>query len=246
MTYEEEKAIKNRYRGQKGPNGRGLCTWCGSEVPNGRRSWCSDQCVDEFRQRKERAYWNGKARRRDKGICQCCGIDIGRVCHLLHSKISADLSWINHRFWPGTNQINPYWKAFEIYRLREEYYRRLGWPSYGVAEEFDHIVELADGGENTLANLQTICSRCHKRKTAAFAARRAQDRKQKGDKQLGLILVVALLLLLCSCSSEEMIDRLNGLPSDDAINKRYEHVSNSAPDSLKRYYDADLTRKLNQ
>lgn len=53
-------------------------------------------------------------------------------------------------------------------------------------------------------------------------------------------------LLLCSCSSEEVIDRINGLPSDDKINSQYEHVSASAPEALKPYYDAGLTQALNR
>lgn len=31
--------------------------------------------------------------------------------------------------------------------------------------EVDHIVELVDGGENDISNLQTLCTECHKEKT---------------------------------------------------------------------------------
>ena len=54
------------------------------------------------------------------------------------------------------------------------------------------------------------------------------------------------LLLFCGCSSEQTIDRINSLPSDDKINDKYSHVSDSAPESLKPYYDAQLTRDLNK
>lgn len=58
--------------------------------------------------------------------------------------------------------------------------------------------------------------------------------------------LMALVLILCGCTSEETIDHINNLPSDDAINAKYKHVSKDAPDSLKPFYDADLTRKLNE
>ena len=54
------------------------------------------------------------------------------------------------------------------------------------------------------------------------------------------------LLLFCGCSSEQTIDRINGLPSDDKINDQYSHVSDSAPESLKPFYDPQLTRDLNK
>jgi 5-methylcytosine-specific restriction protein A len=38
--------------------------------------------------------------------------------------------------------------------------------------EVDHIVPLNDGGTNEPGNLQTLCKRCHSRKTAADVARR--------------------------------------------------------------------------
>jgi len=62
-----------------------------------------------------------------------------------------------------------------------------------------------------------------------------------------LLAVMIVIFLLCSgCSSEEVIDKINGLPSDDRINAQYEHASQSAPASLKPYYDPQLTRDLNK
>ena len=34
------------------------------------------------------------------------------------------------------------------------------------ATEVDHVVSKADGGEDTMKNLQGLCKRCHSRKTA--------------------------------------------------------------------------------
>ncbi len=40
--------------------------------------------------------------------------------------------------------------------------------------DMDHIVPLAEGGEDTLDNLQALCQPCHKEKTAEQAARKAR------------------------------------------------------------------------
>lgn len=43
------------------------------------------------------------------------------------------------------------------------------------AHEVDHILELADGGDDSDDNLQAINRDCHRRKSAAAAARRARS-----------------------------------------------------------------------
>jgi hypothetical protein len=96
--------------------------------------------------------------------------------------------WARSRFWGFGNRLNPFYEkeGWRLqFRLQEEYYRRLGWPKSGVCEEFDHRIELADGGPNTLENVQTLCSRCHCRKTVASAAARrlkAASKKQNQHK----------------------------------------------------------------
>ena len=60
---------------KKGPNGRSLCRWCSTEVPEGRRSFCSDQCVEQFRLRSDPGFLRLKVFERDHGICQKCGLD---------------------------------------------------------------------------------------------------------------------------------------------------------------------------
>src|SRR5690606_6337219 len=48
--------------------------------------------------------------------------------------------------------------------------------------EVDHIVPIIEGGDPfDLENLRCICSDCHKRETAALAARRARRRRKQTD-----------------------------------------------------------------
>src|SRR5258707_9061365 len=59
----------------KGPDGRTLCRWCALEVPKGRRSFCSDACVHEWKLRTDPGYLREQVFRRDCGICAACGTD---------------------------------------------------------------------------------------------------------------------------------------------------------------------------
>jgi hypothetical protein len=56
-------------------------------------------------------------------------------------------------------------QAFKMYGKTCNYCGNIG-------NEVDHIIELAAGGDNTLENLQVLCSPCHKAKTAKFNSRR--------------------------------------------------------------------------
>ena len=60
---------------RNGPNGRSLCRWCGIEVPRGRRTFCSDWCVSEWRLRTDPGYLREQVFVRDKGVCAHCGLD---------------------------------------------------------------------------------------------------------------------------------------------------------------------------
>jgi len=57
----------------KGPNGRYLCRRCNVEVPIGRRTFCSDACVHEWKIRTQPSYVRKVVFNRDHGICRICG-----------------------------------------------------------------------------------------------------------------------------------------------------------------------------
>lgn len=57
----------------KGPNGRYLCRRCNVEVPIGRRTFCSDACVHEWKIRTQPSYVREVVFNRDHGICRICG-----------------------------------------------------------------------------------------------------------------------------------------------------------------------------
>lgn len=55
----------------------------------------------------------------------------------------------------------------------------------GITANCDHIVPLADEGENRESNLQMLCNWCHVEKTSAEATSRAKSRSIRA-KHLGL------------------------------------------------------------
>ncbi len=130
------------------------CRWCGRPVPKGRRTWCSQDCVDAYQVRAFgssvvcRLFW------RDRGVCAICGYPTHELEQLVRSKRwRFDLA---PRFW------GPWWSA--IY-------------NHCSLSEADHIVPVVEGGGCCgLSNYRTLCVPCHKAETAALAARRARAR----------------------------------------------------------------------
>ncbi len=91
-------------------------------------------------------------RKRDRGRCATCGLDT----YALRRKLKGRGS---HR------------------KLRE-----LGFKPRMSLWELDHIVPLIDGGGHEAANLQTLCTPCHKTKTAREAlARREKTRAEESE-----------------------------------------------------------------
>ncbi len=133
----------------KGPNGRNLCRWCGLEVPKRRVTFCSEWCVEEWRLRTDPGYLRDKVFERDKGICAACGVD-------------CQAAWIALKRLRGTARL----RAFLEWGIKPRARKSL-WDA-------DHIVPVVEGGgECDLANIRTLCLKCHRDTTAELRKRRA-------------------------------------------------------------------------
>lgn len=147
-----------RYRVLKGPSGRRLCRWCGTEVPPKRQVYCSQGCLHNWSMMAFSGYARDQVEARDKGVCASCGLDT-RTCP----------DWRGRGRWGDWRDEKQAWLQVHGY---DRWHGTSLW-------EADHIVAVVDGGHDLgLDNLQTLCVPCHKRKTAELAARRATDRKQ--------------------------------------------------------------------
>lgn len=154
-------------------NGNPLCRWCGGAVAPPRKSWCSQECVDEYLTRSSASAMRSAIFRRDKGVCAACGCDTEKIQRVLSYAATAysDLVLpIEERAWG-------WWQA-DVFRI----FSRLGFNRNQTLWEADHILEVSNGGESALDNMQTLCVPCHKQKTRKMHADRAQARR--GQKPL--------------------------------------------------------------
>ncbi len=87
-------------------------------------------------------------RKRDRGVCQSCGLDTKE----LRRKIQG--------------------------RGRTQRLRDLGFLPRRSLWELDHVVPLIEGGSHDADNLQTLCVPCHRSKTADEARARAAQRSE--------------------------------------------------------------------
>lgn len=131
----------------RGPNGRGLCRWCSLEVPRGRFTFCSEFCVHEWKLRSQPAYLREQVLRRDHGLCAKCGVDTLAAERCL-------------RFSHGIRR-----QALLAFWGLKRRSRKSLWDA-------DHILPVAEGGgECDLANIRTLCLRCHRAATLELRAR---------------------------------------------------------------------------
>ena len=134
----------------KGPNGRILCRWCNLEVSSGRRTFCSEFCVEEWKIRSNPGHLRQRVLERDKGVCARCRMDcLAQYRYLKRLRGTARLRAVQE------------WKPGK---------RKSLW-------EADHIVPVIEGGgECDLANMQTLCLKCHRLFTAQLRARLMQGK----------------------------------------------------------------------
>jgi 5-methylcytosine-specific restriction endonuclease McrA len=126
--------------------GQVVCRWCRGPVVAPRRTFCGDACVHEWKIRSSPWYVRREVKRRDKGICRLCGLNVVKA----------------HREWTRA-------KPPAVDRAA-----RRRWRAMRPRWEADHIVPVADGGgECGLDNYRLLCRPCHVRVTTAWRARRA-------------------------------------------------------------------------
>lgn len=139
-----------------GANGRPLCRRCSGEIKkgSGRRTFCSGECVVEWKIRTQPEFAAELVHARDKGVCVACQRD----CDALYRKIRVTK------------------RARRKRRLAE-----LGLPEYLLRRkrywEVDHIRAVVEGGGCCgLDNLRTLCWDCHRKVTRELQIRRGKIR----------------------------------------------------------------------
>lgn len=158
-----------------------FCRWCGTtNLPEGRRTWCSDQCVDAYRVRAEPGYVRTLLHRRDKAVCAACGIDTDEMRRIYREALAAfkaEHQMHTYEPVPGyayrITRDTPEWTAFqEEWGVWHRTHPNSFW-------EADHIVPVVEGGGICgLDNYRTLCVQCHRHETKRLAGRRAVKRRR--------------------------------------------------------------------
>ena len=171
---------------RRGPSGRPCCKWCLAEVPKGRRWWCGDGCVEQYRAQSDPAALRDLVRRRDREVCALCGLDCALLLRVVVRLYDRDLR--EGRALQGRRRVRDRLAGYPAWSLggRPSLYgeraadllEALGFhrKDHPVLWEADHIVPLVEGGLWGPENVRTACRRCHRRETAALARRRAEVR----------------------------------------------------------------------
>ena len=149
---------------------RKYCRWCGDPCGGRRSSFCSgnhtnyrrglailvgEGCVHEWMLRSSTSYLRAEVKRRDRGICVACGLDILFV-------LSAVCSMPIGRAWSGREEALPLTRTDVLGALGFR-----GAETWGEgAWHADHIVPVElGGGLCGLDGMQTLCAPCHRRKS---------------------------------------------------------------------------------
>lgn len=134
---------------ERGSEGRALCRWCNLEVPKGRRTFCSEYCVHEWKLRTDPGYLREQVEARDRGVCAVCRVDT-KAEWITLKRARRERRQLLLVAW-GLKTLN----------------RRSLWDA-------DHIVPVSEGGgECDLDNIRTLCLKCHRKATSALRERRA-------------------------------------------------------------------------
>ena len=162
---------------------KGTCTWCGGELPRGRRSWCSQSCIDRFCECWNPDWIRRQAFKRDKGICANCGHDAQYWLNWLQ-RMKRGYGYREDRLCGHQDKQYPYREHVNrrSRKNRRRFQRyRAAWHKtlvHLMHWEADHIVPVVRGGAMLgMANIRTLCKRCHDAQTAKLAGERAAERK---------------------------------------------------------------------
>jgi 5-methylcytosine-specific restriction endonuclease McrA len=167
----------------RGAGGNPLCRQCGRETPSRRRTFCGDACVHEWKIRTSPGYQAFHVRKRDRGVCESCGLDCVALLRELKSLRASErcrrfgADQVRHASveasMPFDRNSKPLQDRFDELAMPRHLRmldRRL-W-------EMDHRIPVVEGGGSCgLDNLRTLCWSCHRSVTRELAKRRAEARR---------------------------------------------------------------------
>ncbi|XP_049426556.1 DNA annealing helicase and endonuclease ZRANB3 isoform X2 [Epinephelus fuscoguttatus] len=168
-TVEEKPSSESGYLQAVDSEGVPLCLSCQQACSTSGGAWdtrfCSHKCQEEFQLRSSQTYMRTRVLEAEQGICQHCGL----YAHDLFLKV-RDAPPSQRK-----DMLENTWLAQLSLKQLNEMIRA---PVEGDFWQVDHIRPVySGGGQCSLDNLQTLCTVCHKARTAQQAKERSQMRK---------------------------------------------------------------------
>uniref|UniRef100_A0A2K6AWE0 Zinc finger RANBP2-type containing 3 n=1 Tax=Macaca nemestrina TaxID=9545 RepID=A0A2K6AWE0_MACNE len=128
--------------------------------------FCSLKCQEEFWIRSNNSYLRAKVFETERGVCQLCNVNAQELFLRLRDAPKSQRKKLLDATW--TSKL-PLEQLNEMIRN----------PGEGHFWQVDHIKPVyRGGGQCSLDNLQTLCTVCHKERTARQAKERSQVRRQ--------------------------------------------------------------------
>lgn len=155
--------------------GTPLCLSC--QKPSGNHSgwaggFCSPACMEDFQLRSNQGFMRARVLETEQGVCQHCGLN----AHQLYLQV---------RDAPRTHRkeiLDNTWLAQLPLKQLNEMIQN---PAEGQFWQVDHINPVyRGGGQCTLENLQTLCTVCHRMRTAQQAKDRGQMKRDQAATKL--------------------------------------------------------------
>ncbi|XP_062972669.1 DNA annealing helicase and endonuclease ZRANB3 isoform X2 [Elgaria multicarinata webbii] len=135
--------------------------------------FCSHKCQDDFLFRTSQSYLRTKVFEIEHGVCQMCGLKAQELYLCVRDapknqrKCLLESSWMSKLPLTQLNDI-------------------ILNPTEGNFWQVDHIKPVySGGGQCSLENLQTLCTVCHKERTAKQAKERSQMKRQSVASKYG-------------------------------------------------------------
>ncbi|XP_041118108.1 DNA annealing helicase and endonuclease ZRANB3 [Polyodon spathula] len=156
--------------------GNPLCLCCQLPSLQVNTAWdtrfCSQRCQEEFLVRSNQSYMRAKVFETEHGVCQQCNLHAQELYQRIRDAPRASRKEILENTWMSQLSLN---QLNEMIRN----------PTEGLFWQVDHIRPVyGGGGQCSLDNLQTLCTVCHKERTATQAKERSQMKKTTAASKL--------------------------------------------------------------
>lgn len=168
-TSDAQSSTESSYLQAVDSQGVPLCLSCQQPCSTTGGAWdtrfCSHRCQEEFQLRSSQTYMRSRVLEAEGGICQHCGLHAHDLFIKVRGAPPSQRKEILENSW--LTQL-PLKQLNEMIRA----------PVEGDFWQVDHIRPVySGGGQCSLDNLQTLCTVCHKARTAQQAKERSQSRK---------------------------------------------------------------------